>query len=73
MMPKSTESVSETDQEVVSDEHLMNDNICTHTGQDILLKPHSSYVLTCSSIFFLFTLVNISKFSYFIIILYRCH
>lgn len=52
MMPKSTESVSETDQEVVSDEHLMNDNICTHTGQDILLKPHSSYVLTCSSIFF---------------------
>lgn len=31
-----------------------SDNIFTHTGQDILLKPHSSYVLTSSSIFFVY-------------------
>jgi len=54
-MPKSTESVSETDQDIVSDKHLMTDNICTHKGQDILLKSRSCYVLTSSSIFFVYT------------------
>jgi len=73
MMLKSTESVSETDQEVVSDKHLMTLTTPVLRQGRTFYYSHILPMYLLVAQFFLFTLENIQKFSYFLIILYRIH